>query len=161
MDHKCCVGLRQQARIIDIAKDGRYAKFLYKCLAPIPFRQYRSREEYLERAATEGLHKKLLIFNGDVVGQIEYAPARVSGYTINGDDVVVMNCIWVLKRAKGRGFGRMLVEDMVQSERNATGFATIALENHWSPWFKKDQMGKLGFKPVDKINVKHKTKHRE
>jgi hypothetical protein len=53
-----------------------------------------------------------------------------------------MNCIWGLKRAKGRGFGKMLVEDMVQSEGNAAGFATIALENHWSPWFKKGQMEK-------------------
>jgi hypothetical protein len=26
----------------------------------------------------------------------------------------------------------MLVVDMAQSERNAAGFATIALENHWS-----------------------------
>jgi GNAT superfamily N-acetyltransferase len=148
-------------RIIDITKGGRYAKFLYKCLAPIPFRQYRSRKEYLERTAAEGLHKKLLIFDGDVVGQIEYAPAGFSGYPINGDDVVVvMNCIWVLRRAKGHGFGRMLVEDMVRSEGNAAGFATIALENHWSPWFKKSHMEKLGFKPIDKINVKHKTKHR-
>jgi len=159
--HECCFGSLQQVRIIDVTKGRRYVKFLYKCLAPIPFRQYRSREEYLERATLESFHKKLLIFDGDVVGQIEYAPARVSGYPISGNDVVVMNCIWVLKRAKGRGFGRMLVEDMVQSERNATGFATIALENHWSPWFKKGQMEKLGFKPIDKINVKHKTKHKE
>ena len=161
MGHGCCVGLRQRARIIDIAKDGRYARFLYKCLAPIPFRKYRSKEEYLERAALEGFHKKLLIFDGEVVGQIEYAPTRFSGYPISGNDVVVMNCIWVLRRAKGHGFGKMLIEDMVQSQRNATGFATIALENHWSPWFKKSQMEKLGFKPIDKINVKHKTKHKE
>jgi GNAT superfamily N-acetyltransferase len=110
MGHECC-GSRQQVRIIDIAKGGRYARFLYKCLAPIPFRQYRSREEYLERATPEGFHKKLLISNGDVVGQIEYAPARFSGYSISGDDIVVMNCIWVLKRAKGHGFGKMLVKD--------------------------------------------------
>ena len=77
MGHECCIGSRQQVRIIDIAKGGRYAKFLYKCLAPIPFRRYRSSEEYLERAAVEGFHKKLLILDGDVVGQIEYAPARV------------------------------------------------------------------------------------
>jgi GNAT superfamily N-acetyltransferase len=148
-------------RIIDIAERESYEMFLYKCLAPIPFRQHRSRQEYLERTAVEGFHKKLLIFDGDVVGQIEYAPARFSGYPISGDDVVVMNCIWVLRRAKGHGLGRMLMEDMVRSERNAASFATIALENHWSPWFKKSHLEKLGFKPIDRIKVKHKTKHKD
>jgi hypothetical protein len=72
-----------------------------------------------------------------------------------------MNCIWVLSRAKGHGFGKILVKDMVRREGDAVGFATIALENHWSQWFKRSHMEKLGFKPIDKIDVKHKTKHRE
>jgi GNAT superfamily N-acetyltransferase len=159
--YEYCGAKRQRVRIIDISDGERYASFLYKCLAPIPFRRYRSREEYLERAAVKGFHKKLLIFDGDIVGQIEYAPARFSGYPISDDNIVVMNCIWVLRKAKGHGLGRMLVEDMVRSEGNTANFATIALENHWSPWFKKSHMEKLGFKPVDKIKVKHKTKHRE
>jgi len=115
----------------------------------------------LERATADGFRKRLLIFDGSVVGQIEYAPARFSGYPIRGDDVVVMNCVWVLRRAKGRGFGKMLVEDMVRSEGDATGFATIALEDHWSPWFKRSHIEKLGFKPVDEIRVRHKAKHQE
>jgi hypothetical protein len=49
---------------------------------------------------------------------------------------------------------------MLRSEKLAAGFATIALENHWSPWFRKRQMEKLGFKPVDSIKVSHKTKHK-
>jgi len=100
-----------------------------------------------------------LIFSGDIVGQIEYAPAEVSYYPIVGDDVIVMNCIWVLRRAKGHNFGKLLVEDMMRGEKDASCFATIGLENHWSPWFRKWQMEKLGFKPVASINVKHTTKN--
>jgi len=146
--------------IIDITKIGKYEKYLYKCLAPMPFRPYSRRKEYLEKATPKGFHKKLLFLNGNVVGQIEYAPVEVSGYPIMGDNVIAMNCIWVLRKAKGQNFVRLLLEDMLKSEKEAAGFATIALENHWSPWFMKWQMEKLGFKPLDRIKVTHKTKHK-
>ena len=149
-----------QIKIIDITKLSEYEKYLYRCLTG-PFRRYKKRIEYLKKAIPKGFHKKLLIFNGDVVGQIEYAPAEVSYYPIKGDNITVMNCIWVLRKAKGHNFGRLLLEDMITSEKDAAGFATIALENHWSPWFEKWQMEKLGFKPVDLIKVAHKIKRNE
>ncbi len=146
--------------IIDITENSEYERYLYKCLAPMPFRKYRKRREYLEAAIPKGFHKKLLIFNGQVVGQIECAPAEACGYPITGDDIIVMNCIWVLRTAKGRNLGKQLLTDMIQSEKKAVGFATIGLENHWSPWFKKWQMEKLGFKSLDSVKVMHKTKHK-
>jgi len=126
----------------------------------MPFRRYGGRQEYLENAIPKWFRKKVLVFNDEVVGQIEYAPAEVSGYPIKGDNTIVMNCIWVLRKAKGHDFGKMLIEDMMKSERKASGFATIALENHWSPWFKKWQMEKLGFKSLDEMEVTHKTKRK-
>jgi len=146
-------------KVFDITKKREYEKYLYKCLAPAPLRRYGRRQEYLENAIPKGFHKKLLLFNGEVVGQIEYAPAEASGYPIMGNNIIVMNCVWVLRKAKGHNFGRKLVEDMVKGEKEADGFATIALENHPSPWFKKWQMEKLGFKPLDSMKVKHKTKY--
>lgn len=150
-----------QVKIIDITKNKRYERYLYRCLAPIPFRKYGRRQEYLENAIPKGFHKKLLIFNGKIVGQIEYAPAGFSGYPITGDNVIVMNCIWVLRKAKGHNFGKQLLKDIMKSERNAAGFATTGLENHWSPWLKKWQMERLGFTSLDSITVTHKTKHKE
>ena len=145
----------------EITKSVDYERYLYKCLVPIPPRPYSPRREYLEEAIPKGLKKKLLLFAGEVVGQIEYAPAEVSGYPITGSDLIVMNCIWVLRKAKGHNLGRKLMEDMVLSAPEASGFATIALEGHWSPWFKKEQLEKLGFQPIEAITVRHKAKHRE
>jgi hypothetical protein len=125
----------------------------------MPFRKYKKRQKYLESAIPKGFHKKLLLLNNDVVGQIEFTPAEASGYPIKGKSNIVMNCIWVLRRAKGHNFGKELLRDMIESEKNAAGFATIALENHWSPWLRKEQMEKLGFKSIDAITVMHKTKH--
>lgn len=152
--------LSSQTKIVDVTRLSKYEKYLYRCLVG-PFRRYKKRKEYLEKAISKGFHKKLLIFNGKIVGQIEYAPPEASYYPIKGENIIIMNCIWVLKRAKGHGFGKLLLKNMMKNEKNTTGFATIALENHWSPWFKKEQMENLGFKPLDLINVAHRTKHRE
>jgi len=149
-----------EAKILDITKNDAYEKYLYKCLAPMPFRKYRKRREYLDTAIAKGFHKKLLVLKEAVVGQIEYAPTEVSYYPIIGDNVVVMNCIWVLRKVKGHNFGKQLFADMMNSESNADGFATAALENHWSPWMKKWQMEKLGFETVDSVKVTHKLKHK-
>jgi hypothetical protein len=148
-----------QVKIIDVTRDREYEKYLYKCLAPMPFRKYSNRQKYLEKSIPKGFHKKLLIFNEKVVGQIEYAPAEVCGYPIIGESTIVMNCIWVLRRARDHNFGRLLVEDMVKSERTGACFATISMDNHPSPWFRKWQMERLGFKPVDLIRVADKRKH--
>jgi len=149
-----------EAKILDITESDEYEKYLYKCLAPMPFRKYRKRHEYFRTAIPKGFHKKLLILDSEVVGQIEYAPAEVSYYPITGDNVIVLNCIWVLRRAKGHDFGRQLLIDMMNSEKKASGFATVALEGHWSGWLTKKHMEKLGFKSIDSVKVMHKLKHK-
>jgi GNAT superfamily N-acetyltransferase len=146
-----------ETKIVDITKNGEYEIYLHRCLAG-PYRRYKRRTEYLRKAIPRGFHKKLLVFNMDVAGQIEYSPAEVSYYPIMGDNIMVMNCIWVLKKARGHNFGKLLLEDFIKNEKDAAGFATIALENHWSPWFKKEEIEKLGFKSLDSIKVAHKTK---
>jgi GNAT superfamily N-acetyltransferase len=151
--------LASQARIVDITENVEYKKFLYRCIVGPPSKQCRERMKYLEEAIPRGFHKKLLLLNEQVVGQIEYSPAEASYYPIIGDNVVVLNCVWVLRKAGGQGFGKRLLEDMMTSEKDASGFAIVALEGHWSPWFRKDQMEKLGFKSIDCMTVTHQVKH--
>ena len=152
--------LTSQTKIIDITEDGEYEECLHRCLTNYPPRRYKRRIEYMKKAIPKGFRKKLLIFNNEVVGEIEYSPQEASYYPITGDNIIVLNCIWVLRRANGHNFGKQLLENMAKSEKAATGFATIALENHWSPWFRKWQMEKLGFKSLDSIEVEHKTKYK-
>jgi len=148
-----------EIKIIDITRDSKYEKYLYSCITPFPFRKYKKRHEYLAAAIPKGFRKKLLIFNDEVVGQIEYAPTEASGYPIIGDDIIVMHCIWVLRKAKGHNLGKQLFTNMMKDEKDAAGFAIIALENHWSPWLMKEHMEKLGFRSIDSLRVTHKTKH--
>jgi len=136
-----------------------YERYLYKCLAPIPFRKYKKRCQYLKFAIPRGLRKKILFFKKVPVGQIEYAPAEASGCPIQDRNVIVMNCIWVLRKAKGYRFGKYLLNEMIRDYEDADGFATIGLENHWSGWLRKKHMEYLGFKSIDSFTGSHKTKH--
>jgi hypothetical protein len=144
---------KPKIKILDITRNKEYEPRLFRCLAPMPFRKYRRRVQYLETAVPKGFHKRIMFLDGDLIGQIEYAPAEASGLPISGDGVVVMNCIWVLRRAKGHNLGRTSLD--------AAGFATLALENHPSPWMKKDQIEKLGFVSMDSVELRHKAKHKE
>ena len=144
--------VKLNVRIVD-AVEICDESLLYKCISPMPFRRWSPRRSYLERAIPAGLRKKVLLVDGEAVGQVEYAPAGFSGYPIYGEKLVVMNCIWVLRRAKGHRFGKLLVRHMVESEQWASSFATVGLEGHWSPWMKKMHMEYLGFKSIDSFKV--------
>jgi len=158
--------------IVDATENPQYEGHLYRCLFHSRkdtygnhFRRrrgafYDHRREYLKRAIPKGFHKKILIFEGDPVGTIEYAPPEGSGLPIIGDNVIIMNCIWVHRKAQGHGFGKLLLKVMMESEKEASGFATIALENYWGGYFKKSDMESLGFKSVKSLKVRHKTKNR-
>ena len=124
--------LTSQTKIVDITEIGEYEKYLYRCLAG-PFRRYKKRLEYLKNATPQGFHKKLLILNREVVGQIEYSPAEVSYYPIMGDNIIVMNCIWVLKKAKGHNFGKLLMEDMIKSEKRSCWLRNDSLRKSLEP----------------------------
>jgi GNAT superfamily N-acetyltransferase len=150
-----------QTRIVDITKADEYAKYLNRCFVGPISKKYKKRTGYLKKAIPKGFHKKLLLFNEQIVGQIEYSPAEVSYYLVIGKNVIVLNCIWVLKKARGHNFGKRLLQDMMESEKEASGFATIALENHPSPWFRKNQMEKLGFRPLNSITAVHKVQGKQ
>jgi len=150
--------LKHEVEIVDAIVNSGYEKFLYSCFV-LPFRNYRLRQEYLKVALPKGFRKKLLLWKGEPVGMIEYAPPEAAGYPIIGKDVIVVNCIWVLRKAKGHGFGKLLMHALMEDTMDASGYATIGLK-HWSPWFKVEQLEKLGFRSIDTISVKHKTKHK-
>ncbi|MFX0168502.1 MAG: hypothetical protein ACFE89_04000 [Candidatus Hodarchaeota archaeon] len=148
-------------RILDITQSGHYENYLHRCLVGPPSKRYKKRIAYIEEAIPKGFCKKLLLFKETVVGTIEYSPPEVSYYPIIGDNLIVMNCIWVLRKAKGYNFGRMLIADLIESKREAHGISTIALTGHWSPWFKKEQFERLGFNSLNSVRVTHQTKRKE
>ncbi len=104
----------------------------------------------MKDAIPRGFHKKILLFGGSVAGQIEYAPSEASGYPISGENIVVVNRIRVLRKAEVTWFRKAhFKQHDLKREKKASGFATIGLEGHWNPWFRREHMEQPGFKSVD------------
>ncbi|HDN01884.1 MAG TPA: hypothetical protein ENF42_02800, partial [Candidatus Bathyarchaeota archaeon] len=76
-----------KVEIVD-AMETRDERFLYRCISPMPFRRWSRRTNYLKQAIPGGLRKKMLLVDGEAVGQVEYAPAGFSGYPIYGENLV-------------------------------------------------------------------------
>lgn len=145
--------------IVDVTNNPAHERFLYRCIfhgKRADYPKHRQRQEYLEYAIPKGFRKKILFWKGDYVGMIEYAPVEASGLPIMGDNVIVMNCIWVQSRAQGRSFGKRLVADMIETNKEAAGFATLGLEDYWMVFMKKWQMELIGFQSVKAVKLRHK-----
>jgi len=157
---------RSSVEIVDVTEDPTYERFLYWCIfhteevfpRSVVFEKYRHRREYLKSAIPKGFRKKVLLFKGDHTGMIEYAPAEASGLPIMGENVIVMNCIWVHKRAAGYRFGKRLVAHMKEDEKGASGFATLGCDGFHRVYVRRDDMERLGFESIKSIKVKHKGK---
>ncbi len=155
----------QLIKIIDITNKPRYKNLLINCIfhrkRKIPlrasYRRRKARVEYLKSAIPKGFHMKILFNNEDHVGMIEYGPPKAAGLPITGKNIIVMNCIWVHRRAQGNNFGKILMQDMTGGNKHAAGFATIALEKYWMHWMQKSMMGKLGFQSVRSVKLRHKS----
>jgi hypothetical protein len=152
-------------KIIDVTNKSRYKKLLIGCIFHIKrsiplkvvYQRHKERIAYLKSAIPKGYHMKVLFWKEDHVGMIEYGPPEASGLPITGKNIIVMNCIWVHTRAKGNNFGKLLMKDMMESEKDTAGFATIALEKYWMHWMQKGMMEKLGFSSIYSLKLKHKT----
>jgi hypothetical protein len=148
---------KDSIKIIDITNNETYSVYLQRCFVG-PLRKYKRREAYFARTIPQGFRKKLLLFNDDRVGTIEYAPADASYYPILGDNLLVLNCIWILSRAKGHGLGKILFDDMLKDNPDISGIGTIALEGHYTMWFQKRHIEKYRFSSIDSVKVIDKRK---
>ena len=161
--------VKPEIDIADVTDNNNFERFLYRCifhsrfdtLTNAPYRKHEDRRKYLESAISKGFHMKIMFYKGDHIGMIEYVPAKASGLPIAGENIIVMNCIWVHKRAQGHNFGKILLREMLESEKQAVGFATVSLEDYWMIWMRKSEMQRLGFTSIDSIKVRHKRYHNE
>jgi hypothetical protein len=152
-------------KIIDITERSEYERLLIGCIfhrkkeVPLEklYERNSERVRYLKSVIPKGYKMKVLFWEENPVGMVEYGPPEASGLPILGENVIVMNCIWVHRKAKGNNFGKRLITDMIENEKHAAGFTTIALEDYWMNWMQKWMMEKLNLKSIDSVELRHKT----
>ena len=85
---------------------------------------YEQKRAWLDERFAEGLQLRLL---GDGErGFVEFIPGDYAWRAIeNAAEFMVIHCLWVVGRSKGKGFGRLLLEE-VENYARTNGFAGVA-----------------------------------
>jgi len=125
--------MNEKVEIITVTADNveEYGFFCCKSKAKSP--GYRQKQDWLAQRFTEGLRLKLLCENDRSVGFIEYAPAEAAWRVVNALGYAVIHCIWVVGRAKGKGYGQQLLDACLEDARAAHqhGVVMVASSRTW------------------------------
>ena len=94
---------------------------------------YRQKLDWLEQRLSEGLQIKMLYENGRSVGFIEYVPGAFTWRAVNAAGYLVIHCLWVVGRAKKKGYGSRLVNICVDDARKMGkhGIAMVTSRRNW------------------------------
>ena len=74
---------------------------------------YQNKLAWLKERIDEGLVIKILYENDRSVGFIEYVPAEHAWRVVEAPGYLVIHCLWVVGRAKGKGYGSRLLDECV------------------------------------------------
>lgn len=108
---------------------------------------WQSKRQWLEQRFAEGLRIKLLKLPER--GFIEYVPGEYAWRPILAKDYLVIHCLWVVGRSKGKGNAAALLAECLQDAREG-GFAGVAMvvsDIGYMKW--KGFLAKHGFAVVD------------
>lgn len=111
---------------------------------------YRRKLEWLEGGLAEGMRIKILYEGKRSVGFIEYAPGEATWRAVNAEGYLVIHCLWVVGKAKGKGYGSLLVGECI-ADAQAMDMCGVAMVTSSSNWLAgKQVLLKNGFESVDR-----------
>lgn len=126
---------------------GKHGFFCYKSKPKSPGRKLKL--DWLMPRFAEGLSIKLLVEDGRQVGFIEYTPGEHAWRAVEAPGYLVVHCLWVVGKAKGKGYGSLLLSECLSDaeSRGCHGVAMVASHGTWlaSPDLFLDH----GFRQVD------------
>lgn len=111
---------------------------------------YKMKRDWLEARFAEGMKIKILHENGGRdTAFIEYIPGEYAWRAVNAKGYLVIHCLWVVGKGKGKGYGRRLIEECVQDGRTQKmkGVAMLTSDRTWLA--SKDIFEHNGFTEVD------------
>ncbi len=112
---------------------------------------YRQKHDWMAARLAEGLKLHMLHeIGGRTTAFIEYIPGEYAWRAIHAPGYMVIHCLWVVGKGKGKGYGAHLIRMCLDDARaqGMHGVATVATDRVWMA--KKDIFLKHGFVEVDK-----------
>lgn len=92
---------------------------------------YTQKLEWLKERFTEGLRIRMLQLPER--GFIEYIPGEYAWRPIRAEGYMVIHCLWVVGKSRGKGFSRLLLDMCEEDARNAgmNGVVVLSSEGNW------------------------------
>ncbi len=107
---------------------------------------------WLKQRYAEGLRYKVLRSRefGDI-GMIEYAPGHHAWRPVEAEGYLVIHCLWVYGKHKGKGLGSLLLESCLEDAKKSKCRGVAVVTSSDSLMAESDLFIKAGFVPVDRI----------
>ena len=113
---------------------------------------YRKKLSWLLERFKEGLKLKIIEDNGRPKGFIEYVPIEYGWRGVQGNDYMLIHCLWVVGKGKGKGYGARLLAACIEDakKQNKSGVAMVTSSQTWlsdKPFFMKHGFESVDFAP--------------
>jgi N-acetylglutamate synthase-like GNAT family acetyltransferase len=94
---------------------------------------YTKKLAWVRERLAEGLRLHILFENGVSKGFIESIPGQFAWRAVNAECYLFIHCMWVVGKAKGKGYGSRLLDKCIQeaSESGFNGVSVLASEETW------------------------------
>jgi len=139
---------KYEIRTVDASNLDESGFFCYMSKRKEP--GYKQKREWLEARFAEGMKIKILHENGGRdVAFIEYIPGEYAWRAVNASGYMVIHCLWVVGKGKGKGYGSLLVKECLDDARaqKMHGVAMVTSDRMWLAG--KDIFADNGFAEVD------------
>ncbi len=110
---------------------------------------YRQKLSWLEQRFTEGLQIKMIHEDGRSVGFIEYTPGEFAWRPVQATDYLVIHCLWVVGRAKKKGYGTQLLQACLKDAQETGKRGVAALTKKGGHLVGKKILLNQGFEVID------------
>jgi GNAT superfamily N-acetyltransferase len=103
---------------------------------------------WLEERFAEGL--RITMLPAPERGYIEYLPGEAAWRAIHADGLMVVHCVWVVGKSKGKGFGRLLLE-LCEDDARRSGMDGVAMLTSEGVWLAhKGLLESSGYEEADR-----------
>ena len=112
----------------------------------------RRKTNWLKERYAEGLRYKVLRSEkfGDI-GMIEYAPGSHAWRPVEAEGYLVIHCLWVIRKHKGKGLGSLLLESCLRDAQKSKCRGVAVVTSSDSFMAGSDLFIKAGFVSVESI----------
>jgi GNAT superfamily N-acetyltransferase len=117
-------------------------------------RNAKRRLDWLKNMHGKGLRVKVVYVDGEISGFLNMMPIEHSPMGPLGNDLMMVQCLYVPKEFKGKGAGRALMEAAEEEARRQGKKGLVTYGYRWDFWFMPASfLEKHGFEPVDSRKI--------